>query len=63
MRRKLWYNRKKTTSCREEARYWEAHLAGPDQFVVSELSQLGSEGEVGVHQERLATTLVEILEG
>ena len=41
----------------------EAHLAGPDQFVVSEFSQLGSQGEVRVHQERLTTALVEILEG
>lgn len=38
------------------------HLAGADQFVVFELSQLGPQGEVRVHQERLPTTLVEVLE-
>lgn len=38
------------------------HLACAYQFVVSELSQLSPQCEVGVHQERLSTTLVEILE-
>lgn len=39
------------------------HLACADQFVVSELSQLGPQGEVRIHQECLPTTLVEVLEG
>ena len=38
------------------------HLACADQFVVSELGQLSPQCEVRVHQERLSTALVEILE-
>lgn len=38
------------------------HLACADQFVVSELSQLSPQREVRIHQERLSTSLVEILE-
>lgn len=38
------------------------HLACADQFVVSELSQLGPQGEVRIHQECLPATLVEVLE-
>lgn len=39
------------------------HLACPDQFMVPELGQLSPQSQIRVHQERLSTTLVEILEG
>lgn len=38
------------------------HLACADQFVVSEFSQLGPQGQVRIHQEGLPATLVEVLE-
>lgn len=40
----------------------QTHLACADQFVVSELGQLGPQGEVRIHQECLPAALVEVLE-
>lgn len=37
-------------------------LLGSDEFVISELGELRAQRDVTVHQERLATALVEILE-
>lgn len=37
-------------------------LLGSDEFVISELGELRAQSDVTVHQERLATALVEILE-
>ncbi len=49
-------------------RFWyryiprDSDLLGADEFVVSELGELRAQRDVTVHQERLATALVEILE-